>query len=296
METRLQQKLEDGLRAVLAAELDRAIACVQDEDYRPGEPPLDIMEALKEFAISEAVGPLAREAFRALHIPRNALRVEATLEANGIGFKDANITLRMLAHDTAQNILDIRSMRGQPVEIIGSQLELEHNPELDGLDTMIQQGELALDGTPEPEPAVDAQPLYRVLDPIGDAHTEQAVPWETGEAMIAGLGGSFDDGWSLVECEHGAPAAEAEFPPETADSAPESEPGQDDDADTEPPWTGDDDRAQFPTLSDEQRIAAAVLRDGGDPGYAAEQAGVAKKTVARWTKDSEFARACVPQT
>lgn len=140
--------------------------------------------------------------------------------------------------------------------------------------------------------------LRRCASPLVLNCPHKTVEPYSGDDVSCCLSGSQVDALRALEREAeryiAGERAQMELPLEVA-ADPDDEFPPEPDPDPEPPWAGDDDRAQFPALSDEQRIAVAVLRDGGDPGYAAEQAGVVRKTITRWAKDPEFARACVPQ-
>lgn len=203
MNTGLRAKVETAIRGTLAANIERAITACFPETSPDLESQL---KTFKEWLVAEAVGPIAGDAYTSLHIPVSARRIRGKVDGQSIRYPKGAIEFRIVISDTAQNNDDVYHLRDANVEVVADQLELGMgNPIMDGLDAAIQQ-ELNYSESPNPTEAEPmqmledperGQPMYFVVDPNGNPRTESAASPDACMAIMEGLGGSLEAGWSL---------------------------------------------------------------------------------------------------
>lgn len=118
--TGLMERLTESLRNALSAAIDRVLLIGADITAEDAAKIADVRSAI----ITEATGDLADVAMKTLAIPAGTRRVLCQLESDGIQFKKSNIEAKIICQDTEANILDLRVMRGQWIEICATQLEI----------------------------------------------------------------------------------------------------------------------------------------------------------------------------
>jgi len=241
--TGLMERLTESLRNALSAALDRVLLVgeITAEDA-------DKIGEVRNAILSEATGDLADVAAKTLAIPVGTRRVLCQLESDGIQFKKANIEARIICQDTEANILDLRVMRGQWVEICATQLEI---PE-----TLGGGGQMTLEDLGEPEIEITViKPPEEI--PGKKERKRRAKKAETTEPATAD-----------------ADAEEEALPPVQFSGTAEVRTAPDD----------AEDASEIDQLTEQQDTALTMMIEGKTNEEIAEALNVPPRMIARWKK------------
>lgn len=175
----LNERLKSGLRTALDAGITRAIGIVMPPETALTDAEKGVLDALRRKVILESIGDLVDVAIKTLHIPAGTRRILCKLESNGIQFKGPNIEAKLVCQDTEENILDLRGLRGQWVEVCSTQLEIPEtlNTETGGQEVFeFSEVEITKIDPPEiSEPVIDPPKKKRGRKPKAQAQGEAAT-------------------------------------------------------------------------------------------------------------------------
>jgi hypothetical protein len=307
-ETGRKRALEAEFSAIIAARYDKAIrVCYGTEGLTPDD--ANMVETIRQAFAAEALPELVSAAYRMLGIPENSVHVRVHLDPDGMGFKGPNIVCRINAPDTADNALDLRMLRGQTCDLYSAQMEIADSPQHDmfgAFDEMVEQAEASGGDAPEASggdaPVFNpgaGENLFYVIDPDGrKAHEEPMVHSEAEELMgelMFEAPPEHSTGWKiLAACD--VDYAELFDAPEATEGEPEP---VTEGAPVEPTYEPEPGSAApaiaAATLTEDQRTAAEMLREGVDPRDIAKQLGITPVTLKRWNKLEAFILAATPE-
>ncbi len=315
----LRGGVEAQFRAALAAAVRRGIDQIYPERDAAAEASLT---TLIETIAADGASEMADVAYRALCVPLTTRRVRGTIEGDSLRTSKGSISVQVHCEDTDENILDLRRLRGNPVEILGTQLEFAGSVDASDLDAAangqadlfsdreIADMEKAVDETlneiAESAEASEGPVLYQIVDQNGvviEGRTFEDANLQEARDLIeefAAAGETDPEAWQIVPVTAETVEQDEDFPPEeTAEPLAEAAPVPEPEADvSEPPEMvlGADGYTEPPTVeagdfSDAQKAALNAFREGGGGQEAAQAADVSIATLKRWMKLPAFRKA-----
>jgi hypothetical protein len=306
-ETGRKRALEAEFSAIMAARQEKAIrVCYGTEGLTPDE--ANMVETIRQAFAAEALPELVSAAYRMLGIPENSVHVRVHLDPDGMGFKGPNIVCRINAPDTADNALDLRMLRGQTCDLYSAQLEIADSPQHDmfgAFDEMVEQAEASGGDASAFDPDA-GENLFYVIDPDGRKAHEEPMVFSEAEELMGELmfeaPPEHSTGWQILaacdvdnaELINAPEAAEGE----STEAETEPEPATED-APVEPTYEPEPGSAApaiaAASLTEDQRAAAEMLREGVDHRDIAKQLGITPVTLKRWSKLEAFILAATPE-
>lgn len=316
----LRGGVEAQFRAALAAAVRRGVDQIYPERDAAAEASLT---TLIETIAADGASEMADVAYRALCVPLTTRRVRGTIEGDSLRTSKGSISVQIHCEDTDENILDLRRLRGNPVEILGTQLEFAGSSDTCDLDAaangqanlfdddaVISGVATAIDETLDEiaasAEASDGPMLYQIVDPNGvviEGRTFEDANLQEARDLIeefAAAGETDPEAWQIVPVTAETVEQDEDFPPEeTAEPLAEAAPVPEPEADvSEPPEMvlGADGYTEPPTVeagdfSDAQKAALNAFREGGGGQEAAQAADVSIATLKRWMKLPAFRKA-----